>query len=145
MKSIFKISKLKKYFSTNSTCSGLNYEFPDIILRDLKDYLNVKNNSNSLNPIENRIINNIHYFDSDQYTDLVTLLASHSKGTVDLWDLLNRKIGDYELNFIQATEIKNLILDSGKYFNEIDWYCSRVIYSLKESESQRSTYNMIKH
>lgn len=157
MKSIFKVNQLKKYFSTHlnnsSINSGLSYEYPDLIIKDLKEFLKTNdkshgsnsNNTHSLSSIENRIINNIHYFDSDQYSDLVTLLGSSGKGTVDLWDLLNRKIGDYDLNFIQAREIKNCVIDCGKYNSEIDWYCSKIIYSLKESENQRSTYDMIKH
>lgn len=159
MKSIFKVNQLKKYFSTclnnsnSSINSGLSYEYPDLIIKDLKEFLKTSdkshssnsNNMHTLSSIENRVINNIHYFDSDQYADLVTLFGSNGKGTVDLWDLLNRKIGDYDLNFIQAREIKNCVIDSGKYHSEIDWYCSKIIYSFKESENQRSTYDMIKH
>jgi hypothetical protein len=52
--------------------------------------------------IESSLIENIHFFDADQFVDIVSLLAYADKGTEALWDILSRKIFDYELDMIQS-------------------------------------------
>lgn len=51
---------------------------------------------------ETDIIENIHFFDADQFTDIVYLYGKNNTGSFDLWDLLSRKLFDYEFDTFQA-------------------------------------------
>lgn len=111
-KTRFSLKSLSRPFSTQVT-----FKFPDEILSNLKDALEAKKD---IKDLEEDIVSNIHFFDSEQYTDVVSLLGKHNKGSQDIWDLLERKAYDYELNFIQARDIFNSVVKGSKASNDIE-------------------------
>ena len=143
-----KLLKFKNlYFLSNfQICSKFKFsshtsiKYPDEIIVETKNFL--KGQGDQLT-IENHITENIHFFDSEQFTDLVTLFGSKDQGSEDLWDLFSRKIYDYNINFVQARDIFNSLVDSGKQVDEITWKCLRVIYSKNETDSEKNTYNLL--
>jgi hypothetical protein len=115
MKSIsrlFKTNPSMKYFSTQTV---FNFKYPDVIIKEIKTAIENKS------PIEeSEIISNIHFFDSEQYTDIVSLLGKNKRGSNDLWDSLIRKAYDYELNFIQVKDLFNSICDLEKPIGDLE-------------------------
>ena len=129
-------------FNKKTFCS-YGFKYPDIIIEELKSTLNNKDKA-SLIENEKDITNNIHFFDSDQFTDIVTLLGINKRGSHELWDLLQRKAYDYELNFIQVRDLYNACLESERAHVDIE------VKLLKEMartagvspSSERITYNL---
>jgi hypothetical protein len=104
------ITKIKKINISNVKClarfstsqPNLSLDiFPDQIVSNLKAKIG-KATDEDLKEIETDIVNKIHFFDSDQYADIVILLARANKGTDLLWDVLSRKVYDYELDYMQS-------------------------------------------
>lgn len=121
-----------------------NFRYPDEIVKDFKDCLNNKNNDLDIFQLEIDAINNIHFFDSEQFTDLVCLMGKHNRGTNELWDILNRKIFDFEdFNFVQAKEILNSNVECYKDRVEVDFKSKNVYFSGNESKSQRETHDLL--
>lgn len=75
--------------------------YPDQIVDKLKTTIG-KQNDDDLTTLEANILDNIHFFDADQFVDLVSILAMADKGTEGLWDILSRKVFDYDLDLIQT-------------------------------------------
>ena len=90
-----------KTFTPNFCTSTTNNFYPDNIVKNLRTNLpNI--NEEDLKEIEVDIVNKINFFDADQYADVVILLARQDKGSDLLWDVLSRKIYDYEFDLIQS-------------------------------------------
>jgi hypothetical protein len=136
------LSKNLKYFSTSENLP-YGFRYPDEIIQDLKIFFNNKNNQLNFYKIEESIVNNIHFFDADQFTDIVTILGKQNRGTPELWDLLNRKIYDYELNFVQARDMFNANIESAREHYEIEFKSMKTINSKNESSHERSTYDLL--
>ena len=86
---------MRATFSTN------NNFYPDNIVKNLR--ANINNiNEEELKEIETDIVNKINFFDGDQWADVVILLARQDKGSDLLWDVLSRKVFDYELDYVQS-------------------------------------------
>ena len=111
IKSIFK----KKLLSSRYFFCMNNNNFPDEILESVRN--NIRRNSfeEIQAELEVEIINNIHFFDCDQFTDLFILFAENDKGTTKLWDLLSRKIYDFDFNDIQRLHLIYAINNTYKY------------------------------
>jgi hypothetical protein len=93
-------------------CTKLDI-FPDQVVDNLR--ANMGNNFGKVQgDIEVDIINNIHFFDCDQFVDIFVLLAENDRGSEKLWELLNRKIYDYELNSAQRTHIMSSLRNTNK-------------------------------
>ncbi len=135
IKSLFRLNR--KTFCSNG------FKYPDIIIEELKSSLNNKDKA-ILIENEKDITNNIHFFDSEQFTDVVTLLGINKRGSHELWDLLQRKAYDYDLNFIQTKDLYNACLESERAHTDIE------VKLLKEMaktagavpSSERLTYNL---
>jgi len=99
-----KLNIQKKFIKANfKTFSGItqNNFYPDSIVKNLRTNIN-NFNEEDLKEIETDIVNKIHFFDADQYADTIILLARQDKGSDLLWDVLSRKIFDYEFDYIQS-------------------------------------------
>ena len=99
------ISTLQKFTLKNkimrATFSTNNNFYPDNIVKNLR--ANINNiNEEELKEIETDIVNKINFFDGDQWADVVILLARQDKGSDLLWDVLSRKVFDYELDYVQS-------------------------------------------
>lgn len=114
--------------------------FPDQIVDNLGKVLE-NNNDAEWMKMESQILNKIHFFDRDQYCDVVTMIARADKGSEDFWDHLSKKIFDYELDipqvesvidsFTKTTKMEHFIFDpllinryvrKGKYPKELEQY-----------------------
>lgn len=81
-------------------------KLPDEILDNYRNIIKGgKMNDEIWKEFEVEIINNIHFLDADQFTDVVCLFGKADKGTFDLWELVSRKIFDYELDVVQSHEL----------------------------------------
>ena len=94
-------------------CTKLDI-FPDQIVDNLRTSINNKTFDKVQGDIEVDIINNIHFFDSDQFVDIYVLLAENDRGSQKLWELLSRKIYDYELNPAQNVHIYSALRNTHK-------------------------------
>lgn len=98
------LTHLTKRFSTVSEL------YPDQIVSNLRSlYDNQIKDADKWTMIEVDIINKIHFFDSDQYVDIVTMFARVDKGTDNLWNLLSRKIFDYQIDLAQTEELRSAL------------------------------------
>jgi len=90
--------------------------FPDQILDKLKFILTSREESESKwLEIESNLMDNINFFDSDQFVDTVCLIAHSNKGTEALWDVLSRKIFDYELDLAQNYSLGEALKNCNKH------------------------------
>jgi hypothetical protein len=87
--------------------------YPDQIIENVKATVNDKNESNFAD-IEAQILDNLNYFDADQYVDIVSILAYANKGTDNLWTILSNKIYDYELDIAQTYMLDEALLRCNK-------------------------------
>ena len=124
--------------------STTNLIFPDEIISDLKKYFTSGNSSiEEYTKIENEIINNIHFFDSEQFTDVISILGQNNRGSLDVWDLLIRKIYDYDFTLVQSKDIFNSLVSCDRYVDEAFWKVNKEINTKRESTSQRETLDLI--
>ncbi len=104
---------IRKHFSTNSSKVSV---FPDQIVDQLKTVLSQHEISESnWAEMESTLIENIHFFDRDQYVDTVSLLAYANKGTEALWGLISRKIYDHELDLAQTYFLNEALKNCTKH------------------------------
>lgn len=96
-----KLNFLNKSIKANFSTSTQNNFYPDNIIKNLRTNIN-NFGEEDLKEIETDIVNKIHFFDADQYADVVILLARQDKGSDLLWDVLSRKVFDYEFDLIQS-------------------------------------------
>ncbi len=104
MKGIFKARHFHSLFHFNKKFNHQNIinSLPNpanivLKLRDLNGHKTQEWDNYELD-----IIENIHFFDADQFTDIVYLYGKNNTGSFDLWDLLSRKLFDYEFDTCQA-------------------------------------------
>ena len=64
--------------------------------------------------LEANIINNIHHIDADGYTDILAVFASNNKGSEVFWDLLSRKVFDFDFDLVQYLSIQSAIEKTSK-------------------------------
>ena len=88
----------KKYFAQTYTSLSID-KYPDEFIERLKTS---EFTEETWVQFEADVLEKIHFFDSDQYVDLVTLATKADKGTELFWDQLARKIYDYELDLPQT-------------------------------------------
>ena len=127
---------LKKGFSTKT----FGFRYPDEIVSDLKKALSEK--QKDIYELESSIINNIHFFDSDQYTDIVTLLGKAHRGTPEIWDLLERKIYDFDISYIQAKDMFNSNIENDKFGYNFEKKLIRELNSDKINSSEMAAYKL---
>ena len=116
--------------------------FPDTTIANLKKTLSNKHmTADELNIIETEVIEKLHFYDSDQYCDVIILFSQANRGTEVFWDFISSKIFDYELDIVQTSELayileeckksdyyimdpllKNLMLKDVKWKNEVETY-----------------------
>lgn len=132
-------NKLSKF-----SFSSFGFKYPDVIISEVKESLS---KDQSIDTLEEDIITNLHFFDSDQYTDLMTLLGVASKGSADLWHFLEKKVFDYELNFIQVRDIYNANVENPKASQILSHELNRYITSkIGDTSNERATYDLlVKH
>jgi hypothetical protein len=91
--------------------------YPDTIITRLRDTAANKHaGDDAWASVEVDILEKINFFDSDQYVDTVCILADADKGTELLWDILSRKIYDYELDVPQSA----FLVDSLNHTSKMD-------------------------
>jgi hypothetical protein len=103
-------------FATSNKIS--NYEldkYPDEIINEF-------NKSNKTEEgwrdFEVDITNNIHFLDTDQFVDVICMFSNGDKGSEAFWDLLTRKIQEYNLDYVQSAAIMDALdgTDRPDYF-----------------------------
>ncbi len=140
IKSIFN----KKFILSRFFFCSKNNNFPDEIVESVR--YNIKKNTieDKLAELEIDIINNIHFFDSDQFTDLFVLLAENDKGTTKLWDLLSRKLYDFELNNDQRLHLIHAINNTYKYNHDIQTHLLFPFFKMAaKGENKLNLYEQI--
>ena len=90
--------KLQRKLSHQNLINSLSN--PSFIVMKLRD-LN-HDNKKEWYDHESDIIENIHFFDADQFTDIVFLYGKNDNGSHHLWELLSRKVFDHEFDQYQA-------------------------------------------
>ncbi|MFM7853790.1 MAG: hypothetical protein ACKO96_18180, partial [Flammeovirgaceae bacterium] len=113
---------------------------PANIVSKLRDLNGV--NTEEWNNYESEIIENIHFFDADQYTDIVYLYGKNNTGSYDLWDLLSRKLFDYDFDSYQAEFLAIGFTSTQKAEPYIFTHVFREL--LKEDLTQSSKSRLIK-
>jgi hypothetical protein len=88
----------KKYFSQTYASLSID-KYPDEFIERLKS---PEFTEETWVQFEADVLEKIHFFDSDQYVDLVALATKADKGTELFWDQIARKIYDYELDLPQT-------------------------------------------
>jgi hypothetical protein len=135
--SLFNFNQSTKHFFSTS----FGFKYPDIIIAELKQSLEKEA---PILDLEDDIINNLHFFDCEQYTDLLTLLGSKSRGSSDLWHFIQKKAHDYELDFIQVRDIYNTNCLNPKASNILSFWLNKNIAKeagLKTDEKE--TYQLL--
>lgn len=132
------LRKLYKISRSSFSSANFNIKFPDVVLSDLKTILN---ETSCLNKIESDIIDNIHYFDCEQFCDLVCLFGDNKRGSADLWDLLERKIYDYDFNLIQLNDMYNANLTNPKTSENLRKFLVKQILKTEMSRDREERYN----
>ncbi len=108
----------KKNFSTNLHSDTKNNFYPDTIVQNFRK--NIKSmDEEELKEIETDIVNKIHFFDADQYADVLILLARLDKGSDLLWEVLSRKIFDYEFDYIQSEALLTALNHTNKCYDYV--------------------------
>ena len=106
---LIKAIKLSKNFSTSRV-------YPDQIVDHLKTVLSSEHvNDSKWLDIETKLFENINFFDADQFVDTVSLIAYADKGTESLWDMISRKIFDYDLDIPQTYMLNESLKKCHKY------------------------------
>lgn len=121
-------------FSTQANCSM--DIFPDQILSNLKSNIN-KVTEEELKEIEMNIVNEIHFFDADQYADMLVLLARSNKGSELLWDVISRKVYDYHFDYIQSEAMINALKHTYKCHDFIFHPLRKNLYNLNSNNDER--------
>ena len=130
----------------SSNISQHNFRFPDQIVSDLKAFFNSSeyNENSDFVQLEEDITNNIHFFDAEQFTDLLTILGPMNRGSTTFWDLMERKIYDFDLNFVQSLDIYNSNVESDKHFFDLNWKLQRDLNSNNYgTSSQHEAYKLL--
>lgn len=113
--SLRKINLLGRNLSKADFCSSTvrNNFYPDNIVRNLRQKISTIDEE-ELKDIETDIVNKIHFFDADQYADILILLARQNKGSDMLWDVLSRKVFDFEFDYIQSEALLTALNHTNK-------------------------------
>ena len=83
---------------------------PQEIVEHLKDLVSSEStNEHEWNEFDYNLNDKIHFLDADQYTDVVFLLSRHSQVSDNTWELLGRKVFDYNLNEMQTLQLSEVI------------------------------------
>jgi len=123
-----------KCFSTKNTC------YPDQIIETLKSTLSSQHvNDSKWSDLETKLIDNLNFFDRDQFVDTVSLLSYANQGTEALWDLLSRKIFDYELDIAQTYMLNEALKHTSKHeaFMTDNIARDNIVYDVKWPEQSR--------
>ncbi len=89
-----------------------NFLFPDQVVHKLS---NCVREEKELAEVEAEIFERINFFDADQFLDTVSLLAQANKGTEALWDMLSRKVFDYEFDIAQTFMLGEVLKNCNKH------------------------------
>lgn len=136
------------YFCNSSNLNNNYYGFkyPDQIIEDIKKYLSDEKKEIKIkfSDLEEDIINNIHFFDVDQYTDVMTLLGKSKEGSLNLWNLLERKFFDYEYNYIQVRDIFNTNVANSSLSSRLQYGLLKELskYDGAKDTNEVSTYKL---
>ncbi len=113
-----KLFSLQKNLFSTASVQGIDV-YPDMIVNNLKTDVHKKNESEWVD-VESSILENIHFFDADQFVDMVSILSYANKGSDLLWDSISRKIFDYEFDLAQTYMLDEALSQSGKGGHYID-------------------------
>jgi hypothetical protein len=114
--------------------------YPDQIIEGIKQTLSAEHISESkLLDLETKLMDNINFFDRDQFVDTVSLLAYANQGTEALWDMLSRKIFDYELDIAQTYMLNEAFKNCNKHdaFMTDNIARDNIVYDVKWPEQSR--------
>jgi hypothetical protein len=93
---------IRKFFSTQQLVP-----YPDEIIVRIKDLIKkVVHEEDQWIEVQKEVVDKINFFDADQYVDTVCLFAYANKGTETFWDLLSKKIYDYDIDLPQTEAMK---------------------------------------
>lgn len=89
---------------------------------------------------EDHIIQNIHFFDADQITDIIYLYGKHDLASFHLWELLGRKLFDYDFDQFQAEALMIGLMGSKKTDEYVFTHIFRQVFKtqLNLSPEQRA-------
>ncbi len=105
----------KNTFYINKKCFSSakdSFLYPDQIISKLTRTLE---EHRDLTEVEAEIVERINFFDVDQFVDTVSLLARSEKGSEFLWDILSRKIYDYEVDVVQNYMLSEVLMKTSKH------------------------------
>ena len=119
----------RQYFSTSQT-----FIYPDQIISQLQSLVKVGGDWSSM---EAMIVERINFFDADQFVDTVSLLAEANQGSQFLWDILSRKVFDYELDVAQSYMLLEVLNNCTKheYFMTDNMAINNLVWDLKWPKS----------
>jgi hypothetical protein len=137
-------SLFKNKYVTKGFCSRVEL-FPDQIVEHVRTNVGKKQ---ELSDIEATVINNIHFFDSDQFVDLYVTFAKADRGSDRLWDLLTRKVYDYEFDTCQRVALLDATEKCLKSGEDVYMYLYQPILRRLASQDGRnkiSIYEKVLH
>jgi hypothetical protein len=134
-------SVLKTFTSVRTFSSSSNNRiYPDQIIDQIKSVLSTEHISDSKwVDTEAKLMENINFFDADQYVDTVSLIAYANQGTEALWDMLSRKIFDYELDIAQTYMLNEALKKCNKHeaFMTDNIARDNIVYDVKWPEQSK--------
>ncbi len=105
------VKEFKKYFSQATYSTRQLDIYPDQIIERFKASSFTEDTWIQL---EADVLEKIHFFDTDQFVDLVCLASKADKGTELFWDQLARKIFDYELDLPQTISLTTALRSNSR-------------------------------
>jgi hypothetical protein len=114
-KNLIKENLVKNFCTLSNTKNNF---YPDTIVQNLRNKIN-NIDEEELKEIETDIVNKIHFFDADQYADVLILLARLDKGSDLLWEVLSRKVFDYEFDYIQSEALLTALNHTDKCYDYV--------------------------
>lgn len=107
----FILKESRKYFSQAASSIRQLDIYPDQIIERFKADSFCEE---TWIQIEADVLEKIHFFDTDQFVDLVCLASKADKGTELFWDQLSRKIFDYELDLPQTISLTTALRSNSR-------------------------------
>ncbi len=110
-----KITKRHNFFNKlkfNSFSTNQFDLYPDQVIEQVRTETNSSGNLST--DLESNIMEHINFLDADQFVDMVSMLAYSNKGTEALWDILSRKVFDYELDLAQTFMLDEALMNCSK-------------------------------
>jgi hypothetical protein len=127
----------KHKFLTKGFCNKLDL-FPDQIVESVRMNIAKKD----LSDLEATVINNIHFFDSDQFVDIFVTFANNDRGSARFWDLLCRKIYEYDFDISQRVALLRTNEKTLKWTDDIFQYLNQPFIRRLAREETRNALSV---